>query len=120
MKIFKCKICGNIVSLLDGNEKLLKCCNQELEEISVSTGEGEIKNKPVIQVEDNQAYIRVGETEHPMDEDHYIKWILIVTNEYSKLIKLNPGDKAECVVPYIEGLEVYSFCNKHSLWKNVM
>lgn len=118
MKIFKCNKCGNVVALVEGNEKFLKCCGEELQEVSVKTGEGEIKHKPVMQVEDDQVYIKVGETIHPMDEDHYIKWILIVSSNSTKMIKFNPGDTPECVVPYEECMKVYAYCNKHDLWKS--
>lgn len=118
MRVFKCNKCGNIVVMMEGNEKLLRCCGEELEEVSISSGEGEVKHKPVMQVEDDQVYIRVGEVEHPMDEDHYISWILVISKSGIRSFKLNPGDKPECVVPYEEGMEVFAYCNKHSLWKS--
>lgn len=118
MKIFMCNKCGNVIALVEGNEKLVKCCGENLSEVLVSSGEGEVKHKPVMQIEDEQVYIRIGEIEHPMDEDHYIKWILVVSDKSSRMFKLNPGDAPECVVPYESGMQVFAYCNKHSLWKS--
>lgn len=118
VKVFKCNKCSNIVAMIEGNEQLLKCCGESLNEILVRNGDGEVKHKPVMQVEDNQVYIKVGEEQHPMDEEHYIKWILVVGTSYSKLLKFNPGELPECVVPYENGLQAFAYCNKHSLWKN--
>lgn len=119
MRILMCNKCGNIVTVLEGNERLLSCCGESLSEVSVMSGDGDVKHRPVLQIEDDQVFIRVGEVEHPMDVDHYIKWILVISNKNSRLISFNPGEKPECVVPFEQGLEVYAFCNKHSLWKNL-
>lgn len=117
MKLFKCNKCGNIV-LVNGNEKLLKCCGESLCEIEVSSGEGEGKHKPVIKIEDNQVCIRVGEIMHPMEEEHYIEWIYVIGDKCSSFIKFKPGDVPECIVPYSENMQVFAYCNKHLLWKN--
>ena len=52
-----------------------------------------------------------------MEEDHYIEWIALESE--NTLIKkdFKPGDKLEVEFDYIPGSVLYSYCNKHSLWK---
>jgi len=63
--------------------------------------------------------IKVGETEHPMEESHYIEWIEIITEEGKSGKKfLKPGEKPE--VEFYTRKEVIgarAYCNVHGLWK---
>ena len=64
--------------------------------------------------------ITVGEVAHPMDEDHYIEWIEIITSDGKRGKKfLKPGDKPE--VEFYTRMEITgarAYCNLHGLWKS--
>jgi len=64
--------------------------------------------------------IKVGETEHPMDDDHYIEWIEIITADGKRGKKLlKPGGKSEVEFytrKKVVGIRAY--CNIHGLWKS--
>ena len=60
--------------------------------------------------------VKVGDVEHPMQEDHYIMWIAQVSENQTTRVSLRPGDKPEARFVYIPGAEVYAYCDKHGLW----
>ena len=78
------------------------------------------KHVPVVEVkENNLVLVKVGEVEHPMQEEHYIMWIAQVIGEtLVKKIDLNPGDKPQALFENKEDAEYYAYCNLHGLWKN--
>ena len=62
-----------------------------------------------------EEYIIVN-VNHVMEEEHFIEWIAMSSD--NKIIKkfLLPNEKASVVFPYVKGSIIYSFCNKHGLW----
>jgi superoxide reductase len=63
--------------------------------------------------------IKVGEITHPMEEEHFIEWIEVQTDD-GKIGKkyLKPGDSTEVdfyTKKEIRQIRVY--CNIHGLWK---
>ena len=126
-QIYKCNICGNIVEVLDVGAGQLICCNQPMELLEEKNKEeGLEKHLPVIeelpanvcQGKDG-VKIKVGEVEHPMEENHYIEWIEIIPADNKRGKKfLKPGDKPE--VEFYTRKEVIgarAYCNIHGLWK---
>ncbi len=52
--------------------------------------------------------------------EHFIEWVAIKTKNGNQRVVLEPGQepKAEfALLPGDEVLEVYAYCNLHSLWK---
>jgi len=126
-QIYKCEICGNIVEVLHIGAGELVCCGQPMGLMNEKAkDEGEEKHVPV--VEDlpssicqgkDGAIIKVGEVEHPMNEDHFIEWIEIVIEDGKRDKKfLQPGDKPQ-VEFYTRKkvVGVRAYCNIHGLWK---
>ena len=68
----------------------------------------------------NEIIVKVGEVVHPMSEDHYIMWILLVKDDMSVKVELHPESKPEVRLPYVSGSEIYAYCNLHGLWKNIV
>ena len=63
---------------------------------------------------------KVGSVEHPMDDNHYIKFIEVLTKNKVLRAELNPGDKPEahfCCISKEDIVEVREFCTVHMLWK---
>ena len=120
MKFYKCPICGNIITVIEGDEKRVSCCGKTLEELKVGTTNASVeKHVPVYKREDDKIIVTVGEVEHPMTEEHYIMWIEVINGPYVNRKYLKPGDKpeAEFYVPMQEGLIVRAYCNLHGLWQ---
>ena len=121
MKFYRCRKCGQMVAIVKKKGCPIMCCGEAMEEIVPGTSDGAFeKHVPIYEVKDNKVYVKVGEVEHPMLEEHYIEWIAVQTSTGNQRKKLNPGDKPEAVFALLEGDEVeavYEYCNLHSLWK---
>ena len=121
--IYKCEICGNVVSVIEAHEGALVCCGKEmvLLEEKTSEQEGNEKHIPVVETFEGGARVKVGSVLHPMEEDHYIELIQLIKDEDIVIGKrLKPGEEpvAEFCLVNTEGLKARALCNIHGLWKN--
>ncbi len=121
MKFYRCKHCGNIIAYVHASGVKVRCCGEEMEEISPNTTDaaGE-KHVPVISAEGQTVTVSVGSVEHPMLDAHYIEWIMLETKEGRQRKTLKPGDSpvaAFSLVPGDEVVAAYEYCNLHGLWK---
>ncbi len=118
-KVLKCDDCGSIVKVLvEGDDKV---CSDHMFEFPVQTdGEKAPKHKPVVEIDGNNVTVKVGEAAHPMDDDHYIQFILIKVGAERYVKDLKPGDVAEATftVNSTDGLKAFAFCNLHGLWSS--
>jgi len=121
--LYKCSVCGNIVSVLDAGKGDLFCCGEKMQEVQLlKSNEGYEKHKPVMEKEGSFVIVNVGSVDHPMDDDHYIMLIQIFHN--GNLIKekiLKPGmrPRARFMCRYdLSELSARAYCNKHGYWEN--
>lgn len=115
---YKCPICGNIIGLISGDINHIRCCGVEMELMVANSQDAATeKHVPVYEKEEDKIIVRVGEVEHPMEEDHYIMWIAQVSDNETTRIRLKPSQKAEVKFRYIPNSTLYAYCNKHGLWK---
>ena len=123
-KLYKCKICGNLVSVIEAGKGELVCCGQPMDALEEKTieQEGNEKHVPVLEAIKEGIRVKVGSVPHPMEDDHYIEVIQLVKNGRVILEKrLNPGDEPVadfCCLASAEGLKAKILCNRHGLWKN--
>lgn len=95
----------------------------------VNITELEKKHVPVIQIisEDKEknmitVTVTVGEIQHPMEEQHYIKNIeIFVDNKSAGKVNLKPGDKTEAKfevsVTDNKKITARANCNVHGIWE---
>ena len=118
-KILKCDDCGSIIQVLsEGDEKV---CSDHMLEFPVQTeGEKSPKHKPVVEIDGDKVTVKVGEAAHPMDDDHYIEFVIVEAGaeQYAKCFK--PGDVAEATftVNSTDDVKALAFCNQHGLWSS--
>lgn len=109
MKVIKCEN-GNIMLLLnevhDVSDRLIK---------ANSTDAAFEKHVPQYSIKNDKLEVVVN---HVMEEDHYILFIMADYGDRQVIKHFKPGDEAKLVVDYQEGVVLYSYCNKHSLWMN--
>ena len=121
MKFYRCKRCGQMVAIVNKTSCPVVCCGEPMEEIVPGTSDGAVeKHVPVYEIKDNKVYVRVGEVDHPMIEQHYIEWVAVQTTTGNQRKALKPEEKPEAVFAILEGeevLAVYAYCNLHGLWK---
>ena len=62
--------------------------------------------------------VKVGSVPHPMEEEHFIEWVEVVSGEKCIRKTLKPGDAPEVKFCDLgESTEVRAYCNVHGLWK---
>ncbi|MDO8570948.1 MAG: desulfoferrodoxin [Candidatus Daviesbacteria bacterium] len=120
-QVFRCNVCGNIVTLLHVGGGELVCCGQPMELLQEKTKDvGFEKHVPVIEKIEGEGgvKVKVGSIPHPMEEAHFIEWISIFINDqiYTKFLK--PGDAPEAQFK-VEGENIIAkiYCNLHGLWR---
>ncbi len=115
--IKKCSKCNTLIEVIKDcncDNCSIKCCGEEMIELVPNSVDATLeKHVPNYEVIDNQIIVTVN---HVMEEDHFIEWIAMSSN--NEIIKkvLLPNEKASAIFPYVKGSKIYSFCNKHGLW----
>ena len=121
MELFICSHCGNIITKIENKKVPVSCCGEFMKKIEPNTFDGAVeKHVPKFTVENNLVKVSVGEVEHPMVEEHFIKWIILETTKGFSVKYLNFSEKpyAEFVLSSDEKVvAVYEFCNLHGVWK---
>lgn len=116
--IKKCLGCGAMVEVMQDctcENCGIKCCGKEMEVIKPNTVDAAVeKHVPVYEVVEGSSI--VVKVNHVMEEDHYIEWIAMASDEKIGKKFLKPGEDPTVTFPYIPGSKIYAYCNKHSLW----
>jgi superoxide reductase len=122
-EIYRCNICGNIVEVLHNSTGILECCKNPMELLNEKEeGTGTEKHLPVIEETDEGVKVKIGSIPHPMEENHCIEMVEIITdgNIFRKLLK--PGDKPEAEFEIkkedINKIQIREYCSIHGLWKS--
>ena len=121
IKYFKCPICGNVIEVINGDIKRIKCCDKTLELLVANTIDASLeKHVPTYEIDNNEIIVKVGEVIHPMEEAHHIEFIILETNKGHQVKYLKPGEEPKASFMLANGEEVvavYEYCNLHGLWK---
>lgn len=122
---YKCEICGNVVDVVEGRGVPLYCCGSPMDKMEeqFSENEGNEKHVPIIEKTQVGLLVKVGSIPHPMDTNHFIKYIEIVKDGQTlERVYLKPGDtpEAEFIISEAdqEGVTARAYCNLHGLWKS--
>lgn len=118
LKIKKCNKCGALFEVIEDctcqNCKLI-CCDEEMKDlISNSVEASHEKHIPTFEIEGNNINITVN---HVMEEDHFIEWIKVITENEELTKYFTPGEEASFTMSLKKDMAIYAYCNKHGLWK---
>ena len=118
LEIYKCEICGNIVEMLHTGKGQLVCCGQPMKLLEAKTEEsGYEKHLPVVEKTEKGAKVKVGSVPHPMEEQHYIEWIEVITEAGTLRKFLTAGQTPEVKFETDDTIiQVREFCSIHGLW----
>ncbi|MCK8816840.1 desulfoferrodoxin [Natroniella sulfidigena] len=119
-ELYKCDKCGNVVQILHQGAPALVCCGENMEQLEAQTADpAEQKHVPVVEETTDGIEVVVGSTHHPMEEEHYIKFIEVLTTEQVLRAELDRDQDpiAQFNVAKDEVIEVREYCNLHGLWK---
>lgn len=113
---------GTIAAVIQEGKAVLESNGKPLEELvsHVSKEEGNEKHVPLVHEEAGKVYVKVGSLLHPMEPDHYIDWVYLLTDQGSQRKHLHPGQSPEVVFLIAEDevvLDVEAHCTRHGLWK---
>lgn len=120
MKFYICEHCKNLVEMINDFGVPMTCCGDKMTELVPNTTDaaGE-KHVPVLSVDGSHVKVSVGAVAHPMQDVHYIQWILVETCCGVYRADLKPDDAPEASFTLREGetvKAVYAYCNLHGLW----
>lgn len=120
-RFYRCPICGNIIEIVSGKGPIPFCCEREMIPLEFNLlPELSKKHLPIIFEKDNKVLVRIGELPHPMNEDHYIEWVYLHTDQGIERKRLHPNDKPEVIFAINDNeivFDVFIYCNLHGLWK---
>jgi superoxide reductase len=121
-EVYRCEVCGNIVEVVNASTGQLVCCGQPMRlEEEHKEDVGLEKHVPVIEKEGTYVTVKIGDVEHPMEENHYIEWIELIVDGDVYRAHLNYMDKPEASFTVPERnieISARAYCNVHGLWKN--
>ena len=115
--IRKCNKCKAMVKVIEDCNCAcgIVCCGEEMQKIKANSTDGAAeKHLPTYEIKGDLIEIVVN---HVMEDEHYIEWISAVSDKEEHIKYFNPGEKAKAVFKYSDNMTLYSYCNKHSLWK---
>ncbi|WP_085832801.1 desulfoferrodoxin family protein [Clostridium merdae] len=120
-KFFICKHCGNLVGMIQNSGAPMTCCGEKMTELVANTTDAATeKHVPVVTVDGNTVTAVVGSVEHPMQPEHFIQWIYLLTSTGGHRTALQPGEAPKAVFTLQDGekpVTVFEYCNLHGLWK---
>ena len=115
--IKKCLKCGATVKVLKDctcDNCGITCCGNQMKELKANESDGAIeKHKPTYTVDKDKLIVNVN---HVMDEEHFIEWICLLTDNEEKYVYFKPGDTPTVSFDKVTKGKIYSYCNKHGLW----
>lgn len=121
MKLYRCPICGQIVTKVKDTKVPLVCCGKPMEELVAKEFEEGFNEKhiPTYSLDGNKLNVTLGSVKHPMLAEHYIEWIVVETNKGVQRKSLKSGDEPSALFLLEDDEKVeaiYAYCNLHSLW----
>lgn len=120
-EFYSCQDCKTIIDVIEDSNKPFMCCDSPFKKLEANTTDGAAeKHVPHVKQEGNILTVSVGEIVHPMEKEHYIGWVYVVTNEgvYRKKLEEGKEPKKDFILADGEKVsEVYAYCNLHGLWK---
>ncbi len=120
-EIYQCEICGNQVEVTRAQGGELICCGEPMvfkKPFKKESSEGGEKHLPVVTREENMLTVEIGSQPHPMEEDHYIEWVEVISGPtvHRRYLKAGMEPKTSFVCRK-ETAKVRIYCNKHGLWE---
>ncbi len=123
LHLYSCPSCGQMTLTVQPGKGELVCCGKPMHKLEEkSTGTGNEKHLPVIENIPGGIRVKVGGVPHPMDKDHYIRWVEVIGDDFLYTMTFKPGEKPEKEIalsgsnPRSRIRKVRIFCNVHGVW----
>ena len=109
---YVCPVCGNVIYSLGAAS--ISCCGITLPTLEAEVPEEGGPHAPAFALIEDDWLITL---EHPMEKDHFISFIALVTMDAVTLRKLYPEQAARVRIPASGGGWLYVCCNRHGLFR---
>ena len=110
-RLYICPVCGNVIQTT--GEAVVSCCGIALppQEAEEADEEHLIRTE----IAEDEYFVSV---QHPMTKEHYISFLLAVSDQGTQFVRLYPEGNAEARFK-INGVKVlYAYCNRHGLFRH--
>ena len=113
MKVYVGPLCGNVVQ--SSGQAVVSCCGITLPALEAEPAD---ESHPItVQKVEDEYYVTVS---HDMTKTHYISFLIAVKDDGCELIKLYPEGAAEARFKMGKTKEIYAYCNRHGLYKELV
>lgn len=109
LRFFRCPQCGNLLWSTDGAN--LSCCGKRLTPLRAREPDGE--HALSVRSSDGEWYITGA---HPMEREHSLVLLALVTGDSVVLRRLYPQWGLECRLPGLRGGQLYVLCSRDGLF----
>ena len=119
-KFYICKICGNMIGLIEDKGVPMNCCGEEMTELVPNTAEASVeKHLPDVTVSGDSIHVQVGSTPHPMEAEHHISFVYVETERGGQRKCLKVGEEPKLTFSFSgdKPIAVFAYCNLHGMWK---
>ncbi|NMB78549.1 MAG: desulfoferrodoxin [Methanomicrobiales archaeon] len=120
LSLYSCPVCNKIILVVQDGKGELVCCNKPMIRLEEKTADaGKEKHLPVIEKVAGGIKVKVGAVPHPMEKEHYIRWVEVIGDTFLFTQTFTPGNAPEKVFVVPPGghvQKVRALCNVHGLW----
>jgi len=113
----RCLKCGAIVKEMENckcNNCGIMCCGETMQEVKANSTDAAFeKHVPTYEIDGDYIKVKVN---HVMEEEHYIEWICLKSENREEYVYFKPNEEAVAVFKKCDSGTIYSYCNKHGLW----
>ena len=109
VKLYVCPVCGNVIQA--AGEAVVSCCGITLppQEAEEADDEHRIRTEVV----EDEYFVSL---QHPMTKDHFISFLMAVSDQGIQFVKLYPEGNAEARFTVSRTRQLFAFCNRHGLF----
>lgn len=109
MHFYVCPVCGNMITAM--TDTGISCCGKKLQPLQPHKAD-ENQKLNVARIE-NDFYITAN---HPMEREHYIPFVALLTCDTLMLRKLYPEWELQIRIPIFSHGRLLWYCNRHGLF----
>ena len=108
-KLYVCPVCGNVIQA--AGEAVVSCCGITLppQEPEEADADHQIK----VEIVEDEYFVSAA---HPMGKEHYISFLMAVSDQGTQFVKLYPEGNAEARFKISRVGKLYWYCNRHGLF----
>ena len=109
-RLYVCPVCGNVIQA--AGEAVVSCCGITLPPLEAEEADAEHRIRA--EVVEDEYFVSV---QHPMAKEHFISFLLAVSDQGVQLVKLYPEGDAGARFKISGVKALYAYCNRHGLFQ---